>query len=78
MTTDLLSRPFVEALERGELVSQYCTDCATVQRLARDTQYPRLQWLVAVLLTGFPGAIAYYGWRVTQPVHGEAGRALKS
>jgi len=35
-----------------------------VQRLVRDTQCPRLQWLLAVLLTGVLGAVAYYGWRV--------------
>jgi len=35
MSTDLFSRPFVEALARGELVSQHCEACGTVQRLAR-------------------------------------------
>lgn len=35
-----------------------------VQRLARDTQYPRLHWLIAALLTRVFGAIAYYAWRV--------------
>lgn len=35
MSTDLFSRPFVEALARGALVSQHCEACGTVQRLAR-------------------------------------------
>ncbi len=37
-----------------------------VQRLSRDTQHSRLQWLLAVLLTGVFGAVAYYGWRVAR------------
>jgi hypothetical protein len=43
-----------------------------VQRLVRDTRYPRLHWLLAVLLTGVLGAVAYYGWRVRQSLHGGA------
>lgn len=35
MSTDLFSRPFTEALARGELASQHCEDCGAVQRLAR-------------------------------------------
>ena len=37
-----------------------------VQRLVYDTQYPRLHWLIAVLLTGVFGAVAYYAWRVAR------------
>lgn len=35
MSTDLFSRPFTEALARGEIVSEHCEDCGAVQRLAR-------------------------------------------
>lgn len=48
MSSDLFSRPFVEALARGALVSQHCEACGAVQRLARlgctQCGAPRLAW----------------------------------
>jgi uncharacterized OB-fold protein len=51
MTASLVAKPFVEALQRGEILYQRCCECGGAQRLARyactGCGSGRLEWLPA-------------------------------